>query len=275
MLWFAIELSDYLHASFRTCEAAGLPVRLLEPADAARLFPAFSLDGVVAVLHDAEGGVLHARRATLALARLAAAAGASVRAGMAVRTIGDGVVELADGTRETADQVLVTTGAWTGGLLGAPIRSTQQVNVYLRIPTPGLPVWTYDLDVYGLSRRRRRGTQGRRSRGRSRRSTPTTLRRGRRRQRRWRGSPTPRGGGYRAWTGPAGQRLVRGADVCCYAMTASESPIVDRTGERTVVCAGFSGHGFKFAPTVAAAAADLVLGRAPEIDLAPFRFPVA
>ena len=69
--------------------------------------------------------------------------------------------------------------------------------------------------------------------------------------------------------------MVRGADVCCYAMTASESPIVDRTGERTVVCAGFSGHGFKFAPTVAAAAADLVLGRAPEIDLAPFRFPVA
>ena len=39
MLSFAIELSDYLHASFRTCEAAGLPVRLLEPADAARLFP--------------------------------------------------------------------------------------------------------------------------------------------------------------------------------------------------------------------------------------------
>ena len=33
---------------------------------------------------------------------------------------------------------------------GAPIRSTQQVNVYLRVPRPGLPVWIYDLDVYGL-----------------------------------------------------------------------------------------------------------------------------
>jgi glycine/D-amino acid oxidase-like deaminating enzyme len=41
------------------------------------------------------------------------------------------------------------------------------------------------------------------------------------------------------------------------------------------VCAGFSGHGFKFAPTVAAAAADLVLGRTPEIDLAPFRLDQA
>ncbi len=46
-----------------------------------------------------------------------------------------------------------------------------------------------------------------------------------------------------------------------------------RTGERTVVCAGFSGHGFKFAPTVSAAAADLVLGRESEIDLEPFSFP--
>jgi len=48
---------------------------------------------------------------------------------------------------EQADQVLVATGAWTGGLIGAPIRSTQQANVYLRVATPGLPVWTYDMDV--------------------------------------------------------------------------------------------------------------------------------
>ncbi len=49
----------------------GLPVCLLEPAEAARRFPAFSIEGVAAVLHDAAGGVLHARRATLGMARLA------------------------------------------------------------------------------------------------------------------------------------------------------------------------------------------------------------
>ncbi len=272
MLWFAIELSDYLYESLRTCEAAGLPVRHLEPADAARRFPMFSLDGVAAVLHDAEGGVLHARRATLALARLAEAAGARVRGGVAVRAVGDGVVELADGTREMADQVLVATGAWTGDLLGAPVRSTQQVNVYLRIPTPGLPVWTYDLDVYGLSDD---GGAGLKVGGHAvgpdvdpddaaAREAPATevARLADAARRRLPGLDWPRGAAP-----------VRGADVCCYALTASESPIVDRTGERTVVCAGFSGHGFKFAPTVAAAAADLVLGRQPDIDLAPFRFP--
>ena len=68
-----------------------------------------------------------------------------------MRALGDGVVELADGSSERADQVLVATGAWTSALCSAaPIRSTQQVNVYLRLPTAGLPVWTYDLDVYGL-----------------------------------------------------------------------------------------------------------------------------
>ena len=72
---------------------------------------------------------------------------------------------------------------------------------------------------------------------------------------------------------PDGEVIVRGADVCCYALTPTEAPIVDRVDQRTVVCAGFSGHGFKFAPTVAAAAADLVLGREPEVSLAPFRWP--
>ena len=66
--------------------------------------------------------------------------------------IGDGVVELADGSSERADQVLVATGAWTRGLLPArAIRSTQQVNVYLRVQSAGLPVWIYDPDVYGLA----------------------------------------------------------------------------------------------------------------------------
>ena len=76
MLWFAIEQSQLpARLAARSCEAAGLPVRLLEPAEAARRFPAFSIEGVAAVLHDEAGGVLHARRATLGMARLARAGG--------------------------------------------------------------------------------------------------------------------------------------------------------------------------------------------------------
>ena len=185
-----------------------------------------------------------------------------------MRAVADGVVELADGSSERADQVLIATGAWTSALLAEPIRSTQQVNVYLRVPTAGLPVWTYDLDVYGLG-----DDGGAASRSAATRSGPTSIpmtqrpawRRLRRcerlvaaARRRLPGLP---------W--PDGDAQVRGADVCCYALTPTETAVVDRIDERTVVCAGFSGHGFKFAPTVAKAAADLVLGREPEVDLAP------
>ncbi len=273
VLWFAIEESSYLLESVRTSLAAGLPVRLLEPAEAVRRFPAFSAEGIAAVLHDEAGGVLHARRATLALARLARAAGAALREGVTVRALGDGAVELADGTRERADQVLVTAGAWTRRLLpAAPIRSTQQVNAYLRVQTAGLPVWIYDLDVYGLGDDAGAGLKvGGHAIGAdvdpddaaAREAPAAEVRRlADAARRRLPGLP---------W--PDGEVIVRGADVCCYALTPTEAPIVDRVDQRTVVCAGFSGHGFKFAPTVAAAAADLVLGREPEVSLAPFRWP--
>jgi sarcosine oxidase len=275
VLWFAIEESSYLRDSVDTSLAAGLPVRLLEPAEAVRRFPAFSAEGIAAVLHDEAGGVLQARRATLALAQLARDEGVALREGTRVTSIGDGEVELDDGSRERADQVLVAAGAWTRKLLpDAPIRSTQQVNVYLRVHTAGLPVWIYDHDVYGLGDD---GGSGLKVGGHAigadidpddpeARVAPAeeARRLAEAARRRLPGLP---------W--PASDAILRGADVCCYALTPSEAPIVDRIGERTVVCSGFSGHGFKFAPAVASAAADLVLGREPEFSLAPFRWPEA
>ncbi|MDX6541623.1 MAG: N-methyl-L-tryptophan oxidase, partial [Gaiellales bacterium] len=225
-----------------------------------------------AVLHDEAGGVLHARRATLAVARLARAAGVDLREGVAVRSAGDGVVELADGTSERADQVLVATGAWTSKLLDLPIRSTQQVNVYLRVPASGLPVWADDLDVYGLTDD---GGAGLKVGGHAigpdvdpddpaAREAPATE------VSRLVAAARHRLPGL-AWPGP--EALLRGADVCCYALTPTEAPIIDRISERLVVCAGLSGHGFKFASALAPAAGDLVLGTTPEIDLTPFRRP--
>ncbi|HEY3613915.1 MAG TPA: FAD-dependent oxidoreductase [Gaiellales bacterium] len=272
VLWFAAEETQYLADSIATVSAAGLPVRLLEPAEVVRRHPAFSADGIAAVLEDDAGGVLHARRATLGLARLAAAAGAELREGAAVRAVGDGVVELADGTSERADQVLVATGAWTSRLLELPIGSTQQVNVYLRVQAAGLPVWIYDLDVYGLTDDGGAGLKvGGHAIGATvdpddpaaREAPAAEVRRlAETARRRMPGLP---------W--PADEEILRGADVCCYALTASEAPIIERIGERTVVCAGFSGHGFKFASALGPAAGDLVLGAEPEIDLTPFRRP--
>ena len=87
------------------------------------------------------------------------------------------------------------------------------------------------------------------------------------------GSPRRPACGCPGWRGPSRRRCLRGADVCCYALTANEAPIIDRISERTVVCAGFSGHGFKFAAALGPAAGDLVLGATPEIDLAAIPTP--
>jgi sarcosine oxidase len=199
----------------------------------------------------------------------------AVREGSRVLAVADGVVQLGDGGSERADQVLVTTGAWASALVpAAPIRSTQQVNAYLRVQTAGLPVWIYDLDVYGLGDD---GGAGLKVGGHAvgadvdpddpaaRKAPEAEVRRlAEAAQKRLPGLP---------W--PPGEAPVRGADVCCYALTPTDAPIVDRLDERTVICAGFSGHGFKFAPAVADGAADLVLGREPVVSLAPFRWPVA
>jgi N-methyl-L-tryptophan oxidase len=272
MLSFFSDESQYLRDSLATVAAAGLPVRRLEPAEAVRRYPAFSAEGVAAVLHDEAGGVLHARRATLGLARLARAEGVDLREGVSVRAAGDGVVELADGATQHADQVLIATGAWTANLLDVPIRSTQQVNIYLRVPASGLPVWADDLDVYGLTDDGGAGLKvGGHAIGPDVDPDDAAARVAPAAEVRRLVEATRRRLSGLAW--PGEEEILRGADVCCYALTASEAPIIDRISERLVVCAGFSGHGFKFASALAPAAGDLVLGATPEIDLTPFRRP--
>ena len=58
--------------------------------------------------------------------------------------------------------------------------------------------------------------------------------------------------------------------VCFYSGTADRDFILDRTPEGMVIGAGFSGHGFKFAPLIGRILAQLALGQSPEVDLKRF-----
>jgi sarcosine oxidase/L-pipecolate oxidase len=59
---------------------------------------------------------------------------------------------------------------------------------------------------------------------------------------------------------------------CLYTFTNDEDFIIDRLLPGVVVAAGFSGHGFKLAPCVGLAVADIVEdGRCTRFDMAPFR----
>ena len=77
---------------------------------------------------------------------------------------------------------------------------------------------------------------------------------------------------------PGATRTLNNASVCMYTLTPDEHFVIDRHPEYPdlILCGGFSGHGFKFAPVVGEIAADLALdgGTRHEIDflsLARFR----
>jgi glycine/D-amino acid oxidase-like deaminating enzyme len=67
----------------------------------------------------------------------------------------------------------------------------------------------------------------------------------------------------------AGAPLVE-ADVCFYALTADEAPVIDHLDERTIAAAGLSGHGYKFSCVLGAIVGELALGLEPSIDLSRF-----
>ena len=72
---------------------------------------------------------------------------------------------------------------------------------------------------------------------------------------------------------PGAAGALRSTAVCHYTNTPDEDFVIDRhpEAERLWIASPCSGHGFKFASAIGEVLADLVLGRAPAFDLAPFR----
>jgi sarcosine oxidase len=66
---------------------------------------------------------------------------------------------------------------------------------------------------------------------------------------------------------------VTDARVCLYTNTPDEHFVLDRHPEHrhVLLASPCSGHGFKFAPAIGEALADLAMDRAPRYDLGPFR----
>jgi glycine/D-amino acid oxidase-like deaminating enzyme len=60
---------------------------------------------------------------------------------------------------------------------------------------------------------------------------------------------------------PGAARTFREAKPCMYTLTPDENFVIDRhpEHENLILCGGFSGHGFKFAPVIGEIGADLAL----------------
>lgn len=255
----------------------GVRVALLDAAEAQRRWPGmrFRTDA----LWSPDAGVVRAAAALGELERRIVAAGGTVRWDSPVLRMhedADGVVlALADGTGLRADTVVVTAGAWGARLLpgiGLPRLTVTEESPAHFTPrgAAGWPSFNHYVDpdahpgtVYGM--------------------------------------PTP-GEGVKVGFHRVGDEVdpdarprlathvaelrdyvaewMPGLDPdsavhlsCTYTSTDDGDFVLDRRG-RIVVGAGFSGHGFKFAPGVGAVLADLALDPAAPVDAA-FRLPAA
>jgi glycine/D-amino acid oxidase-like deaminating enzyme len=68
---------------------------------------------------------------------------------------------------------------------------------------------------------------------------------------------------------PGAAANFRAAKACMYTLTPDHDFVIDRHPEHPnlVLCGGFSGHGFKFAPVVGEIAADLALNGGTRHDI--------
>lgn len=248
----------------------------LDPDEAEARWPGLRFD--TTVLFHAAAGRLHADACVRALHDAAEALGADVRLGVTVDAVDGGEaggveVHSSDGSSVTAGAAVVAAGAWASSLLG-PVDGLPELRVTVEQPAHFVPVdqaavarWPTFIHhpgaaipatgrsvngVYGLV-----GEEGVKLgfHGVGPEVDPKEADR-------------PIDGELlddlrryaEAWVPGALSTRVEPVS-CLYTTTPDHDPVVDRSGPLTIL-AGFSGHGFKFAPVIGEMAVDLALDRA-------------
>jgi glycine/D-amino acid oxidase-like deaminating enzyme len=269
VLWAADEAGrPTLERNVRTALDEGADLELLSPDALAEVDPRITTDGIAVLCHEPTGGVCDPYLAAASYAEAAQRRGARVLEGSAVRALGD----LAAGV------VVVAAGPWSPGLLAPlgyelPIRPARAEVGRWRLPPgfgPSLPALAdlSELDFYfkaGEPGFIEVGTLDPSHAGRpidpdacpegAEAETLDGFRRALERR-----LPSAAGGHWRgAWSG-------------VYDVTPDWHPAIGPVpgSDRVYVAAGFSGHGFKLAPAVGVALAELVCdGASRGFDLAP------
>jgi sarcosine oxidase len=284
-----LDVGEGTHMSAAALETAGEAFERPSGEEVAERWPMLRFERGSTFLYQSEGAILRADEAIEAQARLAGAAGTQVRERTTVeafRPSGEGVeVVTSEGDVIRAPAAIVAAGAWASPLLrGAgidlPLRPTLEQSTY------------FDAGAVTDSGAET-GAEGS--------SIPTIID--------WDAAPENppyivpnpfRPGEIKAgahlsgptidpdvrsfdpdvdreawivgWTGrrlSSVPRLLR-TETCLYTTTPDEDFVIDRVGP-LVVASPCSGHGFKFAPLIGEALADLATGEQPQIPLDRFR----
>lgn len=268
-----------------------LPHERLDRGAMTARYPQFRLAAGDEAVFEAIAGWVSPEEGVRAHLRTAQRAGAELRFGVRVAgwdVTADGVSVLIDGSRWRADRLVLATGAWAAGALQEagsplPLKPVRRVVGFFEPDDPAMftperfPIYVFqqpDGDaIYGFPETApgRGAKVGLHYRGPD--VDPDTIDRT--------AAPAELDELRAALTeripGLAGGRCVD-SSVCMYTMTPDEHFVIGRlpgAEDRVVVAAGFSGHGYKFAPVVGEILADLAVDgptRHPIDFLAPTRF---
>ncbi|GMV96555.1 MAG: FAD-dependent oxidoreductase [Phycisphaerae bacterium] len=253
-----------------------LDIRTLTAAETDGRFPAFRIPPGHSRLFDAEAGFLRVEECVRAHAYAACSAGARLLTGGAVQSWsarGDEVVVRADGREFRAARLIIAGGAWAGRLLAdlnLPLEVRRKVMLWYATTSDahdlerGCPVFgfeTTDGFFYGFPALDQGEIKLALHGGGQAVEDPAGVDRGLHPEDE---APLRRFiAEYLPYVSP---RPLRHA-VCLYTMTPDEHFVIDTHPRHPNVhfAAGFSGHGFKFAPVVGSVLADLaVQGRTDE-----------
>ena len=258
---------------------------VLSAPELMRRFPAFRVPNDYVAVLQPEGGILAAEHSLHAQLALAAAAGADIRSGETVQAI----EPRADSVRVTTDRgiveagvAIVAVGAWTKTLLpefGAGLRATREVMAWFA-PTDADLLCADRFPVFIIESRHGmhygipalRGESG-----------PAGIKVAKHHHR----DETVDPDAYDRTVSAADQALIRAAiadhlptangelleaKTCLYTMTPDGNFLIDHLpgAPNVIVASPCSGHGFKFAPVIGEALADLATTGATAHDIGWF-----
>jgi monomeric sarcosine oxidase len=266
--------------SFHTLSNMGIPIRQIGPTELVSMFPQFAVADIYYATYNPEGGFLRADECVRALADGVRDMGGEIIEGCEVTAVdeADGSVVVSDAAEQKhiAARVVIAPGAWGARLLprlglAMPLTANRQQVIYAAGLgdefAPGrFPVFlNLDHDFYGFPLDRNGLLKASIH-------SPGPVIDPDRPQ-----TPDP---GFdqavfrlmRTYIPAAARGQLRPSRMCMYEMTPDEDFVIDRLPgrEKVVLAAGFSGHGFKFAPVIGEILADMLTDREPEFPLARF-----
>jgi sarcosine oxidase len=265
----------------RSAQEHGLEYEELAPSEVRRRFPAFAPGDHDVGLYEPRAGVLLPEACIDSAIVLALAAGAELRFDEPVLgwSAGGTISVATAGASYEVERLIVAAGAWMAGGLAAtvlPLRVARQPLFWFEpvrdrgIVEPGrMPIfiweWTAGRYFYGFPDLGDGVKVAIHHEGEL--TGPDQVRRDIR---------TEEADPLRALMAdrtPALNGALRRAAVCLYTNTPDGDFLIDRSpaDHRVILASPCSGHGFKFAPAIAEALADLALDRVPVLDLSPFR----